>query len=443
MHTHEEKKQENKIQPLANAQKRSGGDSTFQLVDNRPEAIAQRRLQERANNSPQTKRLRAIRERSNNSPQAKQAAQLQAMANKRADEQMFAQGDKPKENKSKAVANPVALKKSACERGFRFVDNRVEPALQKKMTAVGVLKAPLRRRIELGRVRGQNVGKLIGLNSIVQRTIGTHVRSSKADMMDGVKTMTAVIGSSALWDGGTKPTTGEPIRIKSVGPIDGRYVGGHMLNQTVGGRGRWYNMIVQSETSNKGMNKHDNIIKNLGTIARRLEEFGPRDWEYAVMETITVKDPRPSGSVDYPGERKVPSSIEVNLRPFKRIVGQTLELPWDDHKQTITNPYIVPNVPPYPGVGAPRRQGRQQRQIERAKLSRERAVGLKRLRGRKACGLSVEELQYVPGIGPAKANAIRQHLGGQGSLATLQTANLGGLGFVLNDVNTLLYHGLT
>ena len=33
----------------------SGGESTFQFVDNRPEAVAQQKLQEMANNSPQTK----------------------------------------------------------------------------------------------------------------------------------------------------------------------------------------------------------------------------------------------------------------------------------------------------------------------------------------------------------------------------------------------------
>ncbi|WLE95747.1 MAG: DUF4157 domain-containing protein [Candidatus Electrothrix communis] len=67
MNTHADKTQENKSQSVANAvaQKQGGGESTFQFVDNRPETIAQRKLQEMANNSPQIK----------------QAAQLQTMAN--------------------------------------------------------------------------------------------------------------------------------------------------------------------------------------------------------------------------------------------------------------------------------------------------------------------------------------------------------------------------
>lgn len=66
MNTHADKKQENKSQSVANAvsQKQSSAESTFQFVDNRPEGIAQRKLQEMVNNRPQAKR----------------AAQLQAMA---------------------------------------------------------------------------------------------------------------------------------------------------------------------------------------------------------------------------------------------------------------------------------------------------------------------------------------------------------------------------
>jgi len=66
MYAQVEKPKENKSHSVQNAvsPKQSGGKSTFQFVDNRPEVIAQRKLQEMANNSPQ----------------AKQASQLQAMA---------------------------------------------------------------------------------------------------------------------------------------------------------------------------------------------------------------------------------------------------------------------------------------------------------------------------------------------------------------------------
>ncbi|MCK5229979.1 MAG: hypothetical protein KAR13_06920 [Desulfobulbaceae bacterium] len=54
MNTHADKKQENKSQSVANtvAQKRSGDQSMFHFVDNRPEAVAQRKLQEMVTLSP-------------------------------------------------------------------------------------------------------------------------------------------------------------------------------------------------------------------------------------------------------------------------------------------------------------------------------------------------------------------------------------------------------
>lgn len=65
MNTHADKTHENKGQSMASEPriKQSSSESLFQFVDNRPEAVEQRKLQEMANNSPQ----------------AKQAAQLHAM----------------------------------------------------------------------------------------------------------------------------------------------------------------------------------------------------------------------------------------------------------------------------------------------------------------------------------------------------------------------------
>jgi hypothetical protein len=64
MNTHADKTQENKSQSVSNgeSQMQGGGESTFQFVDNRPEAVTQRKLQEMANNSPQVKQLRALQE---------------------------------------------------------------------------------------------------------------------------------------------------------------------------------------------------------------------------------------------------------------------------------------------------------------------------------------------------------------------------------------------
>jgi|GEM_PF-6533024 len=82
MNTHADKTLENKRQTVANSvsQKRGGGKSTFQFVDNRPEVVAQRKLQEIMNNSPKVQQLKTFQEKANNSPRVNQVTQLQAMA---------------------------------------------------------------------------------------------------------------------------------------------------------------------------------------------------------------------------------------------------------------------------------------------------------------------------------------------------------------------------
>lgn len=90
MNTHADKTQENKSQSVTNviSQKQRRGGSTFRFVDNRPEAIAQRKLQEMANNSSQAKR----------------AAQLQAMADNYSAHQQPIQMNKKKKGKEETIS---------------------------------------------------------------------------------------------------------------------------------------------------------------------------------------------------------------------------------------------------------------------------------------------------------------------------------------------------
>jgi hypothetical protein len=107
MNTHADKTQENKSQSVSavNSQMQSGGEPTFQFVDNRPEAVAQRKLQEMANNSPQVSQLRTFQDMANNSPQAKQTAQLQSMADNHS-----AQQQQPIQKKENNAGLPDNLK---------------------------------------------------------------------------------------------------------------------------------------------------------------------------------------------------------------------------------------------------------------------------------------------------------------------------------------------
>jgi len=109
MNAHVDKTKENKSQFVANtvSQKPSGGQSLFQVEDNRPEAIQMKKLQEMANGSSRVSQLRVFQEMANNGSRvlqlrhfqemannnfiATQVAQLQAIANNNATQQQSAQ----------------------------------------------------------------------------------------------------------------------------------------------------------------------------------------------------------------------------------------------------------------------------------------------------------------------------------------------------------------
>lgn len=72
MNTHADKTEKNQDQLLANehTQKQSGGESTLKFIDNRPEAIAQRKLREVIDHSPQSIQIDAFRNMLDNNHQA-------------------------------------------------------------------------------------------------------------------------------------------------------------------------------------------------------------------------------------------------------------------------------------------------------------------------------------------------------------------------------------
>ena len=78
MNTYTDKTQKNKSLSVANAvsQKQSISESAFQFVDNRPEVVAQRKLQEMANNSQQAKRIVQLQSMFNNYSSQQQPIQL-------------------------------------------------------------------------------------------------------------------------------------------------------------------------------------------------------------------------------------------------------------------------------------------------------------------------------------------------------------------------------
>ena len=94
MYAQVEKSKENKSRAIAKSvtQKMGNERQSFEFVDNRPEAIAQKKLQEIGNNCPQAMQLKAFQNMASSSPQARhrQAVQSPAMA-----KNYFAQQQEP------------------------------------------------------------------------------------------------------------------------------------------------------------------------------------------------------------------------------------------------------------------------------------------------------------------------------------------------------------
>jgi len=78
MNTHVDKANENKSQSSAKSvsQNQSNGESTYQFIDNRPQAIPQKDLQMMANNSTQVTQLKILQNMVNSSTQLNHIAQL-------------------------------------------------------------------------------------------------------------------------------------------------------------------------------------------------------------------------------------------------------------------------------------------------------------------------------------------------------------------------------
>ncbi|AQT60657.1 hypothetical protein [Cellvibrio sp. PSBB023] len=83
-----EKPKKNKGQSVANAisQNHRGNESTFQFVDNRPEAVAQRKLQEMANNSPKAKQMSQLKVSTDNYSAQQQPIQKKDLTIQKMDE---------------------------------------------------------------------------------------------------------------------------------------------------------------------------------------------------------------------------------------------------------------------------------------------------------------------------------------------------------------------
>jgi len=219
MHTHAGKTQKNKSQSVANevAQKQGGNKPTFQFVDNRPEAIAQRKLQDLMNNSPQVKQLKAFQEMANNRPQTKQAAQLKAMMDNYSSRQR--QPIQKKENKTGLLDNLITIQKMALAHNQQqinrmmtreIVTNEQEGVIQKRILPLGDLAELQKNNQQLTEEQeesGRTITKGVehrekNFNERVERpwnTKGFFAKGALADM--GIGEPLRIYGHGAAYEG--------------------------------------------------------------------------------------------------------------------------------------------------------------------------------------------------------------------------------------------------
>lgn len=107
MHSYAGKSQQSRSKAVRHSviQKQSGGESVFQFVNRRAEAITQGKQQAMAENNPQIKQLHAYQEMANNCLQAKQGASVQTMA-----DNYSAQHQLPIQKKENKTGLPDKLK---------------------------------------------------------------------------------------------------------------------------------------------------------------------------------------------------------------------------------------------------------------------------------------------------------------------------------------------
>jgi hypothetical protein len=136
MNTHADKTTETKSNAVANGMAVQQGvkhEGTFQLEDNRPETITQRKIQQAANNSPQVNYSKTVQALANNSPQVKQLKAVQAMADNKKDPLI----DKPSFNQpGVAQLVPVIADQQIKSRSLDLLDQHQAHLAQ----AIGELK---------------------------------------------------------------------------------------------------------------------------------------------------------------------------------------------------------------------------------------------------------------------------------------------------------------
>lgn len=147
---------------------------------------------------------------------------------------MYAQVEKPKENKSRAAANAVAQKKSDVKQGFGFVDNRPETVAQRILQKI----ANNNSQVATTQLKPKNIKDTHTLN-VDNAGLITNAEAGRVDPPVSYPLNTA-------------------IDLGLLNSKSGAAVGGHMFKREYGGLDNYTNVVTWSEKSEQSFTDFEN-----------------------------------------------------------------------------------------------------------------------------------------------------------------------------------------
>lgn len=159
--------------------------------------------------------------------------------------------DKSQENKSQSVANTVSQKKSGVESTFQFVDNRPEAIAQRKL-----------QMMANSNFQGKQITQMQSMPHINNDRVGVVQRVTTLNI-----TNTTNNYDSGWMDAETQSTgvdSGPRAEAQAVANIaGGTWVGGHMVNDRLGGHGGFGNIVPITATMNNQHHTIENAAQNI------------------------------------------------------------------------------------------------------------------------------------------------------------------------------------
>jgi hypothetical protein len=168
---------------------------------------------------------------------------------------MYAQVEKPKENKNRAVANSVTQKKSNAKQGIGFVDNRPETIAQKKLQGVVNNSSQGKQIAQMQSMTNVNGMPMNHNAGIIQRVATVNVTNTTDNYDSGW------IQAETLSTGVDSGPRAEAQAVANI--AGGTWVGGHMVNDCLGGHGGFGNIVPITAAMNNRHHTIENAAQNI------------------------------------------------------------------------------------------------------------------------------------------------------------------------------------